>query len=54
MEAAWTRPRYPGYLNFQAEAGALIEQHLRGEMTGAALFDRIRRAFDASGRTDRQ
>jgi hypothetical protein len=27
---------------------------LRGEMTGAALFDRIRRAFDASGRTDRQ
>ena len=54
MEAAWTRPRYPGYLTFQAEAGALIEQHLRGEMTGAALFDHIRRAFEASGRADRQ
>jgi len=50
MEAAWTRPRHPGYLAFQAEGGTLIEQHLRGSLSAAALVDRIRLAFDASGK----
>jgi multiple sugar transport system substrate-binding protein len=37
IEQAWTRPRYPGYLRFQAKAGALIEAHLRGEVSERAL-----------------
>jgi multiple sugar transport system substrate-binding protein len=32
MEAAWIRPRYPGYLLFQSKAGDLVENYLRGEM----------------------
>jgi multiple sugar transport system substrate-binding protein len=49
MEACWIRPRFPGYLGFQAEGGDLIEQHLRGNMTEATLLDRLQRAFEASG-----
>jgi multiple sugar transport system substrate-binding protein len=41
MEACWIRPRYSGYLAFQAAAGTLIEQHLRGEVAFDALFDRL-------------
>jgi multiple sugar transport system substrate-binding protein len=50
MEACWTRPRFPGYLGFQAKAGDLIEQHLRGAMDEATLLDRLQRAFEASGK----
>jgi multiple sugar transport system substrate-binding protein len=38
IEQAWTRPRYPGYLQFQAKAGALIEAHLRGEVSESSLI----------------
>lgn len=41
MEASWIRPRYPGYLKFQAAGGNLVEQHLRGEFSGDALLDRL-------------
>jgi multiple sugar transport system substrate-binding protein len=41
MEGCWIRPRYAGYLAFQAAGGTLIEQHLRGEMSFGALFDRL-------------
>jgi len=51
MEGCWTRPRFPGYLGFQAKAGGLIEQHLRGAMDEAVLLDRLQMAFEASGRT---
>jgi multiple sugar transport system substrate-binding protein len=49
MEACWTRPRFPGYLGFQAKGGDLIEQHLRGAMDEATLLDRLQTAFEASG-----
>jgi multiple sugar transport system substrate-binding protein len=41
MEGCWIRPRYAGYLAFQAEGGRLIEQHLRGETAFGTLFDRL-------------
>ncbi len=50
MEACWTRPRFPGYLGFQAKGGDLIEQHLRGQIDEATLLDVLQRAFEAAGR----
>ncbi len=41
MEGCWIRPRYAGYLAFQAAAGNLVEQHLRGEMGFDALMSRL-------------
>lgn len=41
IEAAWIRPRYSGYLRVQAEGGKLVEAHLRGELSQAALLDRL-------------
>jgi len=41
MEQAWIRPRYAGYLRFQAVAGDLIETHLRGAIGEAALLERL-------------
>jgi multiple sugar transport system substrate-binding protein len=41
MEAAWIRPRYAGYLKFQAKGGDLVEQHLRGEFNGDELLARL-------------
>jgi multiple sugar transport system substrate-binding protein len=50
MEACWTRPRFRGYLGFQAKAGDLIEHHLRGAMDEPTLLDRLQREFEASGK----
>jgi multiple sugar transport system substrate-binding protein len=41
IETSWVRPRYHGYLDFQAAAGALIERHLRGEIAERELLDRL-------------
>jgi multiple sugar transport system substrate-binding protein len=41
MEQAWIRPRYAGYLRFQAAAGDMIEAHLRGTIGEAVLLDRL-------------
>jgi multiple sugar transport system substrate-binding protein len=49
MEQCWIRPRFSGYLGFQAEGGPLIERHLRGEIAEADLLDRLQRAFDQAG-----
>jgi multiple sugar transport system substrate-binding protein len=49
LEGAWTRPRYAGYLNFQKRGGKLMEQHLRGNLGEAALFDALEREFARSG-----
>lgn len=48
MEGCWIRPRFAGYLGFQAEAGELVEHHLRGEIPEGGLIDRLQRAFEAS------
>lgn len=52
MENCWIRPRFAGYLTFQAIGGKLIEQHLRGQMAEADLLDQLQRAFAGAGRTD--
>ncbi|CAN5497069.1 extracellular solute-binding protein [soil metagenome] len=43
IDACWIRPRYKGYLDFQAKAGPLIEEHLRGGMSEGGLLDEIGR-----------
>lgn len=48
MEGCWIRPRFAGYLAFQAEAGNLIEQHLRGALGEHDLLDRLQRSFEAA------
>jgi len=53
MEAAWTRPRYAGYLGFQAAAGTLVEHFLRGDIQGSALLERLEAAHRAGARQPR-
>lgn len=43
VEGAWVRPRYPGYLAFQAKAGKLVEAHLRGRIAEADLLAKMER-----------
>ena len=49
IEQSWIRPRFAGYLGFQAKGGTLIEQHLRGEIAERDLLDQLQRLFEASG-----
>jgi multiple sugar transport system substrate-binding protein len=48
MEGCWIRPRFAGYLGFQAKAGDLIEHHLRGELRERDLLDRLQALFESS------
>jgi multiple sugar transport system substrate-binding protein len=48
MEGCWIRPRFTGYLGFQAKAGDLIEQHLRGMIAETDLLDRLQTLFEAA------
>lgn len=48
MEQCWIRPRFAGYLGFQAKAGTLIERHLRGEIAELDLLDRLQVLFESS------
>ena len=48
MEGCWIRPRFAGYLAFQAKAGDLIEHHLRGEIAERNLLDRLQKSFESS------
>jgi multiple sugar transport system substrate-binding protein len=49
MDGCWIRPRFAGYLGFQAKAGPLIEQHLRGGIAEGDLLDRLQRLFESTG-----
>ena len=49
MDGCWIRPRFAGYLGFQAKAGPLIEQHLRGEIAERDLLDRLQTLFESAG-----
>lgn len=51
MEQCWIRPRFAGYLGFQAQAGDLIERHLRGDIAAEPLLDRLRVLFAGAGTT---
>jgi len=48
MEQCWIRPRFAGYLGFQAKAGPLIEQHLRKQIAERDLLDRLQALFEAA------
>ncbi|MEZ5833083.1 MAG: extracellular solute-binding protein [Dongiaceae bacterium] len=48
MEGCWIRPRFAGYLGFQAKAGDLIENHLRGEIAELDLLDRLQALFETA------
>ncbi|HVR67996.1 MAG TPA: extracellular solute-binding protein [Verrucomicrobiae bacterium] len=50
MEQCWIRPRFAGYLGFQAKAGTLIERHLRGDIAQRELLDQLQREFESCGR----
>lgn len=41
METAWMRPRYCGYQTFESQAGAILESHLRGDITHSGVVTRI-------------
>jgi multiple sugar transport system substrate-binding protein len=45
MEQCWIRPRYPGYLSFQAKGGELIEAHLRGAVSEADTLSKLSSLF---------
>jgi multiple sugar transport system substrate-binding protein len=51
MELSWIRPRWPGYLNLQAEGGQLIEAHLRGAIAERDVIDLLNRAAEAARRS---
>ena len=48
MNSCWIRPRYAGYLSFQALAGELIELHLRGRSEEAELLTKLQSAWAVS------
>jgi multiple sugar transport system substrate-binding protein len=52
MDAAWVRPRYAGYLAFQARGGELVEQHLRGHLDSEDLLDRLAALHASAGREE--
>jgi multiple sugar transport system substrate-binding protein len=49
MDQCWIRPRFKGYLGFQAKAGDLIEQHLRGAIDETRLLAVLQHAFEDAG-----
>ncbi|MCB1494761.1 MAG: extracellular solute-binding protein [Bauldia sp.] len=46
IETAWTRPRRPSYIRFQAKAGDLIEACCRRDIGKSATLDRIAAAAE--------
>ena len=46
LDASWIRPRYPGYLGFQRQAGELVESYLRGEIARPDLLDRLQQSHE--------
>ena len=51
IEQSWIRPRYSGYLDFQAKAGSLIEQHLRGALSETDLLETLETLHRQSGKS---
>jgi multiple sugar transport system substrate-binding protein len=41
LDAAWVRPRYPGYIDFQDAAGHAVHAFLRSEITAGAAYERL-------------
>lgn len=51
IEQSWIRPRYAGYLDFQAKAGTLIEQHLRRAISETGLLETLETLHRQSGKS---
>jgi multiple sugar transport system substrate-binding protein len=51
IEAAWIRPRYPGYLSVQAAGGDLVEAHLRGDIAETVLLEQLEALHQNAGAT---
>lgn len=47
VEAAWLRPRYRGYIGFQAEAGELVAQALRDGDNAKTVWNSVSALFPA-------
>lgn len=45
LRDAWTRPRFPGYIRWQAEAGHIVEDYLSGLVAPASLPDALAAAW---------
>jgi multiple sugar transport system substrate-binding protein len=52
IEQSWVRPRYLGYLTFQAKAGDCIEQHLRGNIAKSDLLNLLEMFHHQASRTE--
>jgi multiple sugar transport system substrate-binding protein len=52
-EQAWLRPRYDGYIRFQAEAGALIRDSLSERAPSRTTLSKLREAWRRSRRNAR-
>lgn len=48
IEQSWVRPRYGGYITFQAEASALIRSILSGDTAPQTGLDQLQRLYSAS------
>jgi len=51
LESAYVRPRYPGYIAFQAEASAHLREALEAGAGEAATLDRLQALFAGSRRS---
>jgi multiple sugar transport system substrate-binding protein len=48
IDTSWIRPRYSGYLQFQAAGGELVEKHLRGQVDADTLLDLLSRLHSSA------
>jgi multiple sugar transport system substrate-binding protein len=48
LDLAWVRPRYPGWPRFQEQAGNLVNQALRREITDARCLAALDRLYEQS------
>lgn len=48
LESSWLRPRYDGYMNFQAAGGEIVHDCLCGEVTVSAAVKKLQSAYEVS------
>ena len=48
LETSWLRPRYDGYMNFQALGGDIVHAFLRGNSTVGATVKKLQSAYELS------
>lgn len=48
LESAWLRPRYDGYMRFQDEAGDIVHQFLRKQISLSTTLDKLQTCYRES------